>query len=236
MAKGEAVRIRIRLPLALLGVMLAVFSFAGPAFAQEGDDEPATTSEEIEFADDEAEECYEELAGGGEVDDCQEAPNPLVPVANEVIWGTLAFLVLLVGMWKFGLPAVQNMMHAREERIREDLERAESAKSEAEGVLHGYETQLADARNESGRIIDESRQAGEQVRRDVIARAEDEANEIRARAQADIQLQRERALQELRAEVATMSIELASRIVERNLDSDTNRQLVDSFIQEVGSN
>ncbi|MET1003615.1 MAG: F0F1 ATP synthase subunit B [Acidimicrobiia bacterium] len=228
MTKGEAVRIRIRLPLTLLGVVLAVFSFAGPAFAQEG--------EEHEFADEEAEECFEILEDGGKVDDCQEAPNPLVPVVNEIIWGSLAFLVLLVGMWKFGLPAVQNMMHAREERIREDLERAESAKTEAEGVLQGYEVQLADARNESGRIIDEGRQAGEQVRRDVIARADEEANEIRARAQADIELQRERALQELRAEVASMSIELASRIVERNLDSDTNRQLVDSFIQEVGSN
>jgi F-type H+-transporting ATPase subunit b len=232
MTKGEAVRNRIRLALALMGALLAFSCFASPAFAQEGGEEPV--EEEIEFENHEAEECHEILETGGTVDDCQEAPNPLVPVANEVIWGSLAFLVLLVGMWKFGIPAVQNMMHAREERIRADLERAESAKAEAEGVLQGYEAQLAAAKNEAGGIIEEARQSAEVVRADLIARAEQEANEIRQRAQSDIANQRAQALAQLRDEVAQLSIDLAGRIVERNLDDATNRQLVNSFIEQVG--
>jgi F-type H+-transporting ATPase subunit b len=233
MTKGEAVRNRIRLSLAVLGVVLAVFCIGGPAFAQEGG-ESETVEEESEFESHEAEECAHILEGGGTVDDCQEAPNPLVPVANEVIWGSLAFLVLLAGMWKFGIPAVQNMMHAREERIRADLERAESAKTEAEDVLQGYEAQLADARNEAATIIEEARQSAEAVRTDLIARAEQEANEIRQRAQADIANQRAQALAQLRDEVAQLSIDLAGRIVERNLDDATNRELVNSFIDQVG--
>ncbi|MGH8976841.1 MAG: F0F1 ATP synthase subunit B [Acidimicrobiia bacterium] len=223
-------RTRIKAPLAFLGTLLLVFSaFAGTAFAQEGE-------EEIEFADHAAEECFELLEQGNTVDDCQESPNPLLPETNEIIWGTLAFLVLLVGMWKWGIPAVKGMMETREERIRTDLERAESAKVESEETLQQYQAQLADARAEAGRIIDEARQSADHVGQEVKARAEEEAREIVARANADIALQRERALAELRTEVADMSISLAERIVGRNLDRTTQMQLVDSFIDEVGSN
>ena len=217
-------RARIRVPLALVGALLVVLALAGPAMAQES---------KPDFADKASEECHKLLEEGKTIDDCQQSPNPLLPAWNEVIWGSLSFVVLLVGMWKFGLPAVQNLMHAREERIRQDLERAESAKTESEEVLTQYQAQVADARGEAGRIIEEARQAADQVRRELLARADDEAAEVKARAEADISLQRERALAELRTDVASMSIELAERSVGRNLDRTTQMQLVDSFIDEV---
>jgi F-type H+-transporting ATPase subunit b len=139
-------------------------------------------------------------------------------------------------MWKFGVPAVKNMEQAREDRIRNDLESAERARTEAEAEKEQYLAQIAGAREEAGRIIEEARQSAEQVRRDLIARAETEANEVRQRAETDIAAQRQRALSELRGDVAQLSIDLAERIVERNLDRDTQRQLVDSFIDQVGSN
>jgi len=221
------VRTRIRLPLAVLGTLVILFAISAPAFAQEG---------ETEFKDHAAEECHELLEEGKSVDDCQEAPNPLIPEVNEIIWGGAAFLVLLLAMWKWGLPAVRGMMHTREERIRTDLERAEGAKAEADQTLQQYQAQLADARTEAGRIIDEARQAADRVGTEIKARAEEDAKEIVARAQADIGLQHDRALAELRTEVADMSISLAERIVERNLDRTTQMQIVDSFIDEVGSN
>jgi F-type H+-transporting ATPase subunit b len=218
------VRTRIRLPIAALGVLVLLIVFAAPAFAQ---------SSEPDFADHASEECHKLLEEGKTIEDCQQSPNPLIPAWNEIIWGGAAFAVLLVAMWKWGLPAVQNLMHNREERIRQDLERAEGAKVESEEVLAQYQAQVADARGEAGRIIEEARQAADQVRRELLARADDEAAEVKARASADIALQRERALAELRTDVASMSIELAERIVGRNLDRTTQMQLVDSFIDEV---
>jgi F-type H+-transporting ATPase subunit b len=211
--------------LATLATVVVVLGIAGPAAAQE---------EEHDFADHAAEECYDLLAEGGTIDDCQEAPNPLLPEVNEILWGGAAFLVLLLGMWKFGLPAVRGMMHTREERIRGDLEAAETAKTDAEGVKAQYERQLAEARTEAASIIEEARQAAEVVRRDLIARAEGEADEVRARAQADIANQRTQAMAQLRNDVAELSVDLAGRIVERNLDAATQRELVDSFIDQVG--
>jgi F-type H+-transporting ATPase subunit b len=211
--------------------VLALCAISGPAFAQTSSSDSSSTPK---FASSFDKDCYNKLAAGGTVDDCQKAPSPLVPEANEIIWGSLAFLVLLVAMWRWGVPAVKNMEKAREDRIRNDLESAEKTRVDAEAEKSRYDAQLADARNEAGRIIDEARQSAESVRRDVIARAETEAQEIRARAQADIANQRQQAMTQLRTDVANLSIDLAGRIVERNLDSDTNRQLVDSFIDQVG--
>jgi F-type H+-transporting ATPase subunit b len=222
------VRTRIRAVIAVTGIVVAVLFVAAPAFAA------GTGSTHFNNPSDQ--HCDVVLRSGGDVNDCQKAPSPLLPDKNEVIWGSAAFLVLLVAMWKFGVPAVRNMEQAREDRIRNDLEAAENARADAEAEKTRYAAQIADARNEAGRIIEEARQSAEQVRRDLIARAESEANEVRERAQTDIAAQQQRAIAELRTDVAQLSIDLAERIVERNLDRATQLQLVDSFINQVGSN
>jgi F-type H+-transporting ATPase subunit b len=185
----------------------------------------------------EAEEhCIELLEKGNSIDDCQEAPNPLIPGGNEIVWGSLAFVVLLGVLWKFGLPPVRNMMKRREERIRDDLERAERARLEAEEELAQYRRQMADARNEAARILEEARQSADEVKRQIRSQAEAEAADIRARAQEDARLASERAAADLQHQVADLSIELAERIVERNLDRDTQLALVESYISQVGGN
>lgn len=211
---------------AAVGIALVAMLFAAPAYAAD-----STTPK---YANEAAKQCAEKLANGGTIDDCQQAPSPLKPANNEIIWGMAAFVVLLLAMWKWGVPAVKNMEKAREDRIRNDLESAEKSRNEAEQEKAQYMASLADARNEAGRIIDEARQSAESVRADIVARAEEDANEIRTRAQADIANQRQQAMTQLRSDVASLSIDLAGRVVEKNLDDATNRQLVDNFIEQVG--
>jgi len=222
----------------VVAAMAAAFALtlvvAAPAFAQEDEGETGTEAEGEGPAGHAEEECIHLLEEGGEIDDCQEAPNPIVPEVNEIIWGSISFFIVLGLLAKFAFPALKRAMAAREEQIRADLEAAERTRTESEDARRQYEQQIANAREEAGRIIEEARQAAEAVRADVLARAEQEAADTRSRAEADIALQRDRVLAELRGEVATMSIDLASRIVERNLDTDANRQLVDSFIDQVG--
>jgi F-type H+-transporting ATPase subunit b len=180
--------------------------------------------------------CADKLANGGSVDDCQKSPSVLSPDKSELVWGSIAFVLMLGIFFKWGYPAVVKSMKAREDRIRDDLEQAEGAKTEAEGALTEYRAQLADARTEAGRIIDEARQAADQVRRDLIARAETDASDLRTRAQEDIRLAGERAMADLRGRVSDLAIELAEKVVERNLDRDTQIALIDNYINSVGSN
>jgi F-type H+-transporting ATPase subunit b len=84
--------------------------------------------------------------------------------------------------------------------------------------------------------LEEARQAADQMRRDLIARAETEATELRNRAQQDVELATQRAMADLQRRVAELSIELAERIVERSLDRDTQLQLIENYINEVGTN
>jgi F-type H+-transporting ATPase subunit b len=222
-------RIRTRLLSVALVTTAAVGALAAPAFA---------AGAEPKFDHESAAHCFDLLKQGGSVtvDDCQKAPSPLKPANNEIIWGSAAFLVLLLAMIKWGVPAVRNMEKAREDRIRTDLETAERAKAEAETSLAQYRAQIANAIAEAQAIIDKARQDAENVRRELIARAEADANEIRQKASDDIRLATERAKVDLQRQVATMSVELASKIVERNLDQTTQQQLIDSYIASVGSN
>ena len=234
---------RVRVLLATLAVVaVGVLAAPGVAFAQEGEGEGE--EELIEEAEHLAEEnggthadveCVAILMEGGEVDECHEAPNPILPEINEIIWGGLAFLVLLGALWKFGLPPIRNMLKQREDRIRGDLERAEQAKAESEGVLAQYEAQLTDARAEAGRIIEEARQSVDQLKRDLTARAEADAAGIRERAQQDVRLATQRATADLQSRMTDLTIELAEKVVERSLDRETQSALIESYINEVGN-
>jgi F-type H+-transporting ATPase subunit b len=219
----------MRTRAALLGAALTalvVFGFSGVAHA--------ATDEDIPHAN---EECIELLQQPSKtIDDCQEAPNPILPELNEIIWGGLAFVVLLALMWKFALPPVRKMMKDREDRIRGDLERAESARVEAETALEQYRQQLAEARNDALRIIEEAREDADRVRHERIAAVEDEIASLRARATDDVRLATERAMSDLRGKVAELSIELAEKVVERNLDRPTQEALIERYIDQVGSN
>src|ERR671911_535561 len=67
-------------------------------------------------------ECIEILAEGGTVTDCQEAPNPLLPETNEIIWGAVGFLVVFLFLAKFGMPQMRTAMNNRTEKIRSDIQ------------------------------------------------------------------------------------------------------------------
>lgn len=219
-------RKRLILALAALGVGL-VLAFANPAGAQEEGGEP-----DIDHA---SEECIHILEEGGAIDDCQEAPNPLLPETNEIIWGSLGFLVVFFFIWKFGLPQMRTAMNNRTEKIRGDLRAAEEQRAAADSVLADYRAQLNDAKAEAGRIIEEARQAADQVKRDQEARLQAELAELRTRAVADIDAAKAAAMTDPRGEVAALAIGAAETVVQRNLDADTQTQLVEDYINQVAA-
>jgi F-type H+-transporting ATPase subunit b len=172
-----------------------------------------------------------EGGGGEEVT----SKNPIVPEPFELIYGIIAFAVLVFLFLKFAYPAVKKGLDARTERIRADLDQAEKAKTEAENVLAEYKKQLDNAKAEADKIVADARQQAEKVKADLISRANDEAAQIKSKAQADIESARTAALASLQGSVADIAIELAEKVVEKNLDRETNKRLIDGFIAQVGS-
>ena len=167
------------------------------------------------------------------LESCLEAPSPIIPELSEVIWGGGAFLILFVVMVKKGFPAVKAAMDARSDKIRDDLDAAEKAKTDAQNVHADYEARLADAKNEASRLIDEARGAADQVRTDLVAKAEADIAEMKTRAANEIEASRQQAIADLRAEVAGIALGAAEKVVQGSLDDDAQRRLVDQYIDEV---
>lgn len=210
----------------LVGIAAGLLVLAVPTPASAVEAEVRGHAEEV---------CIELLEQGGTIDSCQEAPNPILPPTSEVIWGALAFTILFFGLaWK-GYPAIKQAMDDRTDKIRGDLDSAERARTESETVLADYQRQLQDARTEAARIIEEARQQADTVRRDLVARAEAEANELRQRNAEQVAAERDRVLAEMRGQVATLAIELAEKVVESNLDREANMRLIENYISSVGT-
>jgi F-type H+-transporting ATPase subunit b len=126
-------------------------------------------------------------------------------------------------------------MEARTERIRAELQAADTAKAEAQGVLDEYRAQLNDAKAEAGRIIEEARQAADSIKRDQEVRLQSELAELRQRAVADIEAAKAHAVSDLRGEVALLAIGAAETVVQHNLDPATQTQLVEDYINQVAA-
>ncbi len=160
--------------------------------------------------------------------------NPIIPELFEVIWGSIAFFLLLIVMWKFALPPIRRAMEARTERIQGDLDSAASAKTEAEELRASYDARLAEANAEAARIIEEARAAAETVRQERLAAIEPEIAERRAQAEADIEAARARAMAEVRADITSIAVGAAEQVVRASIDEAAHAQLIEDYIARVG--
>lgn len=161
----------------------------------------------------------------------------ILPAPAELVWGTVAFALFVVIMWKFAFPRINTVLEERIEAIQGRLEHAQEQVNEAERLRERYESQLADAKNEANRIVSEARENAEALRRDIIEKAEAEAQAIVQRAQTEVRSERDRTVQQLRAEMGRLSVELAEKIVQRELDEEAHEGLIDRYIETLaGSN
>ena len=154
---------------------------------------------------------------------------------NEVIWGTISFLVLFAAFLKWGLPAIKKAMAQQREGIAEQISSAEQRRAEAEAQLGEIRTQLSDADAEHERILVEAREAAGHLKTDLAERAERDAVELRARAESEIASSRDQAVADLQSEVSSLALGAAETVVERNLDRDTQVQLIENYINQVGA-
>ena len=159
----------------------------------------------------------------------------LYPHWGELIVGALAFGVLYFFMAKWVIPRVNSLLDERRAKIQGELEKAETTRVDADHLLADYKQQLANAKDEANRIIEEARKTAEQVRRDLQGKAEEESQTIVARAQEEIRAERDRVFQELRQQVGEIAVELAGRVVGQTLDKGAHERLIDEYIDSVAS-
>jgi F-type H+-transporting ATPase subunit b len=157
----------------------------------------------------------------------------LLPEWPELIWGAISFAGLLLVIGRYAWPRMNAMLEERRARIQGQLEEAENIRHEAEELRRRYQEQLKDARATANEIVEQARADAERVREQKVREAEEEAQAIRQRARDDAQAERSRLVQQLRTQVAALSVDLAGRIVHRELDEEQHRTLVDEYIDQL---
>jgi len=157
----------------------------------------------------------------------------LSPKLQELIVGAIAFGVIFVFMSKWVLPRVNKLLEERRQKIQGNLEEAERTKTAADQLLADYRQQLAGAREDANRIIEEARRTAEAMRKDLVTKAEQEYQGIVGRAQEEIRAERDRVFQELKTQVGELSLALAGRVVGETLDKTKQLRLVDDYIKEL---
>jgi F-type H+-transporting ATPase subunit b len=161
--------------------------------------------------------------------------NPFKPQFGLYVWVTLAFLIVFYVLASKVFPKLEETLAERERRIKGSLEAAEATKAEAEKLLAEYRAQVSQIREEAARITEEARASAEALRKDLLTKAESEAREVVTKAQEQLNAERDRVIGELQRQLATWSAEIAAKIVEREINPETHRDLVDSFIREIQS-
>ncbi len=151
------------------------------------------------------------------------------------IWPTwVAFIILFALLYKFALPAITGMLDARTERVRESLEKAEQTKIEAELLFEDYKKQMAEARGEASKVIEQGRRIAESMKEEIIAKANEEAAGVVAKAHEAMQAEKRAVVAELQSEVAALSVAVAGKLIGQQLSADDHAALIERYVAEVG--
>ncbi|MDM4720525.1 F0F1 ATP synthase subunit B [Micromonospora sp. WMMA1363] len=162
--------------------------------------------------------------------------NPILPIWQEIVVGSIAFALLVFVLLKFVMPRMEAMYQARVDAIEGGLKRAEAAQAEANQLLEQYRAQLAEVRTEAARIRDDARADAEGIRQDILAKAREESDRIIAAGKEQLVAERATIVRELRTEVGTLAVDLASKIVGESLADEARRKgTVDRFLSGLES-
>jgi F-type H+-transporting ATPase subunit b len=164
----------------------------------------------------------------------QERPRGLLdPHAGLMFWTLLIFVALWLLLRKYAFPAIFAAVEAREKALEDAIAAAKRDREEAAKLLEEHRRQIDAARADAQRLIAEGAKAGEKIRADMIEQARHQQQEILDRARQEIGAERDRAIAELRREAVDLAIKGASKVIERNLDDETNRKIVEQFLGDL---
>lgn len=152
------------------------------------------------------------------------------------IWVLISMIIFIWGMGKYAVPHIVKALDDREKRIKESLESAELALAKAEKVSQENEKALREAEIKAQQIRKEAIEEAELLRTDRMEKAKKDAAKVLEDAKNAIEQEKQRAMIELRNEVAELAVKAASIIIESELDKEKNKKIVEKYITNLSKN
>ena len=157
----------------------------------------------------------------------------LEPSYGLMVWTLVIFVVLAFILSKYAFGPITAAVAAREQALEDAIAGAKRDREEAATLLAEHRANLAASRDEAQKLIADARVSAERVRAELVEQAHGEQTSMLARARQEIESEKTKALAELRREAVELAIAGASKVIEKNLDQDSNRRLVESFLASV---
>jgi F-type H+-transporting ATPase subunit b len=161
----------------------------------------------------------------------------LTPGTGLIIWQLIVFVALFLFLAKFAWKPILSSLKERESSIQSALDTAERAKQEMALLKADNEKLLKEAREERERIMREAREVSNRMKEEAATEAKKTADKIVADARAAINIEKQAALKEVKVQVAMFSLEIAEKLMKKNLSNDkAQRELVDSYVKDIKVN
>jgi F-type H+-transporting ATPase subunit b len=165
------------------------------------------------------------LAAGG---------NQLVsPVVGVMIWTLIIFGITLVVLWKVAFPRIAEALDKRQRMIEDSIDAADKTRREADTLLAEYRERLSDARGQADEIVARARRTADAAEAETLAEARVKREEMMAQTRRDIEQETRRAIQEIRSEVADLTVLATEKVTRKSLDSADQKRLVDEALAEL---
>lgn len=160
----------------------------------------------------------------------------MIEINATILAQIINFLILVVLLRVVAYKPVARLLQQRSDKIRNDLEKAEADRKAAEQTLADYKVQLADAHKRAQDIVDKANLTARQEHDAAVAETRKEIERMKQTAQAEIENERNRAFEEMKSQIVTLSLAAASKVVSKNIDTKENDKLVNEFISSLNKN
>ncbi len=161
--------------------------------------------------------------------------GPFAAEPGLIIWTWLVFIALFLLLRKYAWPPIVRLTEERERLIKQQLDEAEKVNAESKAALAEHRMLLEGAKGEARALINEAKAVGQKEREQLLAKARDEQQQMLDRAKREIEVERGKAITEMRREAVDLSLAAAAKLIRQRLDSEADRKIVEQYLDSLGS-
>ncbi|MFQ5825421.1 MAG: F0F1 ATP synthase subunit B [bacterium] len=159
--------------------------------------------------------------------------NLLNPDPGTIFWTALTFIILLFILKKMAWGPILQALTERERRIKEALEKADAAQKESEEAIAKHQQILESAKKEAQELLNKSRRTAEATKEEILQKAQTEASNMLERAKREIVLEREKAIEEIKKQTVELSVNVASKLINKTLSPKDHKDLIKESLQKM---
>jgi F-type H+-transporting ATPase subunit b len=157
----------------------------------------------------------------------------ITPSVGLMIWTLLLFGISMFILWKLAFPRISEALDRRQHAIEESIDHAKRTRDQADELLEEYRERLREARGQAEQIVERARKSADAHEREATEHAQQRREQLMEQTRRDIEAETRRAIQEIRREVADLTVLATEKVTRKVLDEEDQRRLIDEALGDL---